>query len=142
VRGTTRRRSSLAVIERAGIEPAEADPDRVASVLDQIADVTVIFWLLGSADGAPEAIAAIHGARLERVLEEVVDTPVRGVVYEASGTVEAQRREHGVEVVRAAAERWRIPIETVDADPAEHEAWREAMLAAAGRLTGRTRGDG
>ena len=50
--------------------------------------MTLIFWLLGSARGDPAELAAIHGARLERVLEQIVDTPVRGFVYESGGTVE------------------------------------------------------
>ena len=56
-------------------------------MLDQIEDVALIFWLLGSATGEPAAVAALHGPRLERLLEEIVDTPVRGFVYEAAGTV-------------------------------------------------------
>ena len=35
--------------------------------------------------GPARTLAAIHGPRLERLLEQLVDTPVRGVVYEASG---------------------------------------------------------
>ncbi len=60
-------------------------PDRIADVLELIADVTVICWLLGSARGEPEEVAALHGSRLERLLEEIVDTPVRGVVARGVG---------------------------------------------------------
>ena len=89
VRGTSRREEGLAAIEAAGIEPALADPDRVGTVLELVGDVAVVFHLLGSAAGEPEALAAIHGPRLERLLEKLVDTPVRGVVYEAVGSVDA-----------------------------------------------------
>ena len=85
VRGTSRRPEGLAAIEAAGIEPALADPDRPATLLDLVGDVTVVHWLLGSARAEPEVIAAIHGPRLERLLEKLVDTPVRGFVYEAEG---------------------------------------------------------
>ena len=113
-----------------------ADPDRVASILDQIGDVTVVFWLLGSAVGEPEAVAAIHGPRLERLMEEIVDMPVRGFVYEAGGEVPRHHLERGAQIVHEAGERWRIPVEIVAEAPGDWEAWTEAMLAAAERLTG------
>jgi hypothetical protein len=119
-----------------GIEPAIAEPDRPGSILDHVEDVTLVFWLLGSARGGAEQLAAIHGPRLERVLERVVDTPVRGFVYERAGSVPDSHLERGAEIVRAAADRWRIPVEVVAADPADPDAWTDAMLAAARRLTG------
>lgn len=135
VRGTSRSGERLAPIEGAGIEPAIADPDRAASVLDLIADVTLIYWLMGSAGGGPEAVAALHGPRLERLLEEIVDTPVRGIVYEAAGTAAPPDRDRGAEIVRAAGRRWRIPFALVGADPLDPAAWRAEMLAAAATLT-------
>jgi nucleoside-diphosphate-sugar epimerase len=135
VRGTARDSARAEEILAAGLEPAVADPDRAASILDHVGDVTVVFWLLGSALGEPEVLAAIHGPRLERVLEEIVDTPVRGFVYEAAGSVQRHHLERGAGAVRDAAKRWRIPVELVDEDPGDWEAWAEAMLAAAGRLT-------
>ena len=113
-----------------------ADPDRVGSIMDHIGDVTLVFWLLGSATGEPKATADLHGARLERLMEELVDTPVRGFVYEADGRVDGSHLKRGTEIVRNAAERWRIPVEVVAEGPADWEAWTEAMLAAAERLTG------
>lgn len=110
VRGTSRREEALAAIEAAGIEPALADPDDPATVLDLVGDVTVVYWLLGSAASDPETIEAIHGPRLERFLERLVETPVRRFVYEGSGGVEAAILERGASIVRAAGERWRIPV--------------------------------
>jgi hypothetical protein len=120
----------------ARLEAVVADPDRVASILDHVADVAVVFWLLGSAEGRSEEIAAVHGPRLERLMEKLVDTPVRGFVYEAGGRVERRHLERGAAIVREAAERWRIPVEVVTEDPGDWEAWTEAMLVAAQRLTG------
>jgi uncharacterized protein YbjT (DUF2867 family) len=113
VRGTSRREEGLAAIEAAGIEPALADPDRVGTVLELVGDVAVVYLLLGSAAGDPEALAALHGPRLERLLERLVDTPVRGVVYEAAGSVDAEVLAAGAEIVRAAERTWRIPVEIV-----------------------------
>jgi uncharacterized protein YbjT (DUF2867 family) len=111
VRGTSRREEELAAIEAAGIEPALADPERPATVLDLVADVTAVYWLLGSATGEPEAVEAIHGSRLERLLERLVETPVRRFVYEAHGSVDPDVLVAGAALVERAAQTWRIPVE-------------------------------
>jgi nucleoside-diphosphate-sugar epimerase len=110
VRGTSRRADGIEAIEAAGIEPAEADPDRPGTVLELCGDVAVVVWLLGSASGAPEAVSAIHGPRLERLLEKIVDTPVRGFAYEATGSVDGELLDDGRRIVDRAAETWRIPV--------------------------------
>jgi uncharacterized protein YbjT (DUF2867 family) len=111
VRGTSRRTEGMAAIEAAGIEPALADPGRPATLLELVGDVTAVYWLLGSARGSPEQIEAIHGSRLERFLERLVETPVRRFVYEAVGSVDRATLERGSAAVRDASERWRIPAE-------------------------------
>ena len=102
VRGTSRREEGLREIEAAGIEPASADPDRPGTILDLVGDVAVLVLLLGNCTGSEEELAAIHGPRLERLLEHLVETPVRGVVYEGT--------EAGAEIVQNAERTWRIPI--------------------------------
>ncbi|MDQ2631300.1 MAG: hypothetical protein M3Y75_10085 [Actinomycetota bacterium] len=102
VRGTSRREEGLEAIETAGIEPALADPDRPGTILELVGDVTVLVLLFGGFGGSDEELAAIHGPRLERLLEHLVETPVRGVVYEGT--------EEGEEIVRAAGRIWRIPV--------------------------------
>jgi uncharacterized protein YbjT (DUF2867 family) len=111
VRGTSRCEEGLPAIEAAGIEPALADPDQPATLLDLVGDVTAVYWLLGSATGEPENIEAIHGSRLERFLERLVETPVRRFVYEGSGSVDPAILDHGGDIVRNAGETWRIPVE-------------------------------
>jgi uncharacterized protein YbjT (DUF2867 family) len=127
VRGTSRREDGLAAIAAAGIEPALADPDRVGTVLELVGDVAVVFHLLGSAAGEPEAVAAIHGPRLERLMEKLVDTPVRGVVYEAVGSVEPGLLGAGGEIVRTAARTWRIPVAVVEAERGDPSGWSQEM---------------
>jgi hypothetical protein len=136
LRGTTRRSTQLAQIEAAGIEPAVADPQRPGTVLELVGDVTVVHWLLGDAGGDAGAVGAIHGPRLQALLERLVDTPVRGFVYEAGGRVRQADLRRGAGIVRRAAGRWRIPVEVVEVDPAAHAAWLEAMNAATERLVG------
>jgi uncharacterized protein YbjT (DUF2867 family) len=101
VRGTSRREERLAAIEAAGIEPTLADPDRPGTILELVDDVAVLVLLLGNARGSEEELAAVHGPRLERLLEHLVETPVRGVLYEGT--------EAGAGVVEAASQTWRIP---------------------------------
>ena len=131
VRGTSRREQGLAAIEAAGIEPALADPDRPGTLLDLVVDVAVVYYLLGSASGGPELLDAIHRPRLERLLEHLVDTPVRGFVYEGAGSVDPELRAAGAELVRSAGRTWRIPVAVVEADPGRPEEWAEAMRSAA-----------
>jgi uncharacterized protein YbjT (DUF2867 family) len=113
VRGTSRRKEGLVAIEAAGIEPALADPERPGTLLDLVGDVTAVHWLLGSAEGSAENLEAIHGARLERLLERLVETPVRRFVYEAAGSIDPAILERGGAIVRAAGERWHIPVDVV-----------------------------
>jgi uncharacterized protein YbjT (DUF2867 family) len=111
VRGTSRREEGLAAIEAAGIEPASADPDRPGTILELVNDVAILVLLLGGAAGSEEELAAINGPRLERLMEHLVETPVRGVLYEGT--------EEGAEVVRSAARTWRIPVGTISAGPSQ-----------------------
>jgi nucleoside-diphosphate-sugar epimerase len=134
VRGTTRQPARLAEIEAAGAEAAPADPARLATLLPHIDGVAAIAWLMGSAVGEPELLAALHGTRLRSLLEHVVDTPVRGFVYEAAGSVDDRYIRDGRMIVREAADRWQIPVEVVPRDPREHAAWVEAMRGAITRL--------
>jgi uncharacterized protein YbjT (DUF2867 family) len=113
VRGTSRRAEGLMPIEATGIEPALADPERPATVLDLIDDVATVYWLLGSAGGPGENLEAVHGPQLEHLLERLVETPVRRFVYEGVGSVDPAILERGASIVRAAGERWRIPITVV-----------------------------
>jgi uncharacterized protein YbjT (DUF2867 family) len=122
VRGTSRREEGLAAIEAAGIEPALADPDRPGTILELVDDVAVLVLLLGGATGGEEELEAIHGPRLERLLEHLVETPVRGVLYEGT--------EAGAEIVRAAQGTWRIPV-TVFSSPTQ-----AADFAGADKLAG------
>jgi hypothetical protein len=137
LRGSTREPGHLPEIEAAGIEAAVADPARPGTLLDLVGDVAVVHWLLGSAQGEAEQLATIHGPRLERLLERLVDSPLRGFVYEAAGTVPRRDLDRGAAIVRRAAATWRIPIEVVETSPEDLEPWLEAMTAASARLLSR-----
>lgn len=110
VRGTSREQTGLDLVRDAGLEGVLADPNQPGTILDQVGDVTVVVYLLGSATGDSDGASAIHGPRLQSLLEKLVDTPVRGFVYEARGSVEPTVLAAGRDIVAAAGERWRIPV--------------------------------
>ena len=116
VRGTSRDAAGRDAIDAAGLEAAEADPDRPGTVLALVGDVTVVVWLLGSADGPEGDLDAIHGSRLERLMEKLVDTPVRGFAYEAAGDAGGDRLSGGRRIVEAAGGVWRIPVAMLEAE--------------------------
>ena len=87
VRGTTRSPERAPEIEAAGAEPFIADPDRIATLMPALDNVAVVCVLLGSANGEREHLEALDGSRLEMLLTRLIDTTVRGVVYQAHGTV-------------------------------------------------------
>jgi nucleoside-diphosphate-sugar epimerase len=130
VRGTSRSPERLGELETTGIEPVVADPERLGTLMPALAGVTIVCWLMASAEDSPD----VHGARLRSLMEHLVDTPVRGLVYEASGTVDAALLAEGASIVREASQTWHIPVEIVDTHPAAHEPWVEAMTAAVARL--------
>ncbi len=84
--------------------------------------------MLGAVPGEPGA--ELNGPRLESLLAKVVDTPVRGFVFEApaDGT--------GRDAVEDAIERWRLPAEIVSCDRSDPAAWAESVAAAVERSVG------
>ena len=130
VRGTTRDPAQLAAIEAAAGEAALADPDRLGTLLPGLAGVSVVCWLMGSAAGSPASIGALHGPRLQSLLSKLVDTPVRGLVYEAGGTVPAEVLADGGVAARATAATYRMPLRVVEEAPEPRPAWLGAMRSA------------
>lgn len=110
VRGTTRDAGRLAEIEAAGVDAVLADPDRVATLVPALADVAILCLLLGCAAGDLDQLRALHTTRLQMLLDRILDTTVRGVVYEAAGTVDATLLQHGAAVLQAGCARSRIPF--------------------------------
>jgi hypothetical protein len=87
--------------------------------------VSVVCWLMGTA-----ADDALHNERLESMLEHIVDTPVRGLVYETGGV----GRPEGVAAAERVARTYSMPVEVVEADPSQHAHWTAATAAAVQRV--------
>ena len=132
VRGTTRDPRRLEAIGATSAEPFIADPDRIATLMDGLASVTVVAWLLGSAVG--DGAAELHAGRLRMLCEKLVDTPVRGLLYEGAGTLDGDVLAGGAEVVRAAAATWNIPVAVLTTPPDDCAEWTRDALAAVERL--------
>jgi hypothetical protein len=132
VRAVTRGEEGRAAIEAAGSECWIGDPDRIGTLRYALDNVTVLLWLLGTATGPN--VADLHGSRLRMMLEKVTDTTVRGVLYEAAGTVGAEVLRSGAAEVARARELNEIPGALLEADPRDEDAWVAAARAGIGRL--------
>ena len=136
VRAVTRDPSRRARIEAAGAECWIGDPDVVGTLRYALENVTILVWALGTASGPAEAVVALHGSRLEMMLSKSIDTTVRGIVYEAAGTVAASVLAAGEAELRRACERNEIPFAVLTADPADAGAWATAARGAIDGLLG------
>ena len=138
VRGTTRDPTNREAIEAVGAEAVIGDPDRVVTLAPAFDHVAVAYVLLGSAraDGAHASarLSALHGPRLEMLLLRMLDTTVRGIVYEAWGSVERRVLEAGGERVRAFCEDSRIPYVLLKTDPCDVGSWLKSAASAAERV--------
>ena len=111
-----------------------ADPYRLATVTPLLEGVSVVVWPLAQATGTADEIDAVHTTRLETLLTKLVDSGVRGLVYEATGTVRGDLLRKGAAEVRRAGEWFRMPVEVVEHDPADHDGWTHAMKDAVARI--------
>jgi len=129
VRGTSRTDEGAQRIGDTGLEGVVCDPDRVGTVLEHVGDVAVLAWALGGASGA--SAQDVNGHRLERMLERLVDTPVRGFVLDAPpGQAEAK------DLVATAGETWQIPVRIIEVDRARTSEWVAATRTAVASLIG------
>jgi hypothetical protein len=135
LRVTTRTEVGRAAIEATGAECWVGTPDRLATLRGALESVTIVFWLLGSAVGSPQAVRALHTSRLEFFLTQAIDTTVRGFVYEVRGTTTPpDLLLDGERTVRAITERSAIPTAFLTADPSDVGAWLADARAAVDSL--------
>ena len=136
VRAVTRSEAGRGRIEQTGAECWIGDPDVVGTLRYALENVTILVWALGTAAGSDDAVAALHGPRLEMMLSKAIDTTVRGIVYEAAGTVSAATLAAGTAELRRLCEHNEIPHAVVEADPSAREQWATATRAAIEGLLG------
>ncbi len=137
VRVSTRTEAPRAAIEATGAECWIGTPERLGTLRAALESVTIVCWLLGTAAGGEEEVRALHTSRLEFFLGQVIDTTVRGFVYEAAGSVSGDALAEGERIVRTLGERNVIPVAVLRADPRrDPEVWLEEARAAIGGLLG------
>jgi hypothetical protein len=76
----------------------------------------------------------VHVTRVAWVVEVMIYTTVRGILYEAAGSVDPELLRAGGERVRAACRRSLIPCVTLESDPSDHALWLRDALAGVQRL--------
>lgn len=130
VRGTTRDPARTAVIEAVAAEPWVGDPQRLATMTGALDAVTVVCWLLASAHGSAQHVRALHDERLAAFLRELVDSTVRGFVYEAVGSADPAVLARGRELTAVARRTWQLPAACVEAEPGRPDEWTRAAYAA------------
>ena len=143
VRVTTRDPARCEEISAAGAQPFVADPDRVGTLVPALDGVAIVVWALARATGGRETVSALHRARLRAFLEKTVDSTVRGVVYDAYGTVPGEDILGGLFELRRAMEIWNIPVLAFAAEHGDSAQWVaeakdavESMLVAPGTDAG------
>lgn len=124
-------------IERFGAQPWLGDPGRLNTLIGALENVTIACWLLGCASGEEDEVSALHDLRLRSFLTKTIDTTVRGVIYEAAGTLRPQLLQRGATIATEVADRNEIPLAVLHADPADRGRWRDEALGAIERLLAR-----
>ncbi len=136
MRVTTRTEASRAAIEAIGAECWIGTPERLGTLRAALESVTIVCWLLGTVTGDEDEVRALHTSRLEFFLGQVIDTTVRGFLYETAGSsaVPADVLAGGERIVQRIAERNEIPVGFLRADPGDTDAWLANAHAEIGAL--------
>jgi len=137
VRITSRSPEGRAEIEGVGAECWPGTPERLATLRGALDGVAVACWLLGGASGAAGALEELHTVRLEFFLTQMIDTTVRGFVYEGRGTTGAAAAlGEGEQIARRVCERNAIPLAVLDRTAAEGDLWQQQARGAIEELLG------
>lgn len=112
------------------VREVEGEPLLPGHVVDALENVAVVCWLMGRGDGPGAPGPEVNGEQLETVLLKVVDTGVRGFVFERP---DGQSNAH----VEHARVTWHIPIEELDAG--DGDSWVMAVCDAVDAALGITR---
>jgi hypothetical protein len=137
VRITSRSAAGRAAIEAAGAECWIGTPERLDTLRGALENVTLAMWLLGSATGSEHQLRELYGPRLDAFVRQLIDTTVRGFVYEPpGGAVPAELAEASERSARSQAEHNAIPYAVIRAAPRDERRWMEQARAAVDRMLG------
>jgi hypothetical protein len=135
VRVTSRSETRRTAIDGAGAELWLGTPMRLETLRGALENVTIACWLLGSANAEPEALRELYGSRLEAFVRLLIDTTVRGFIYEPpSAALPAELARGGERVVSELTRHNQIPHAVILANPSELDSWLEEARVAVNRL--------
>jgi hypothetical protein len=137
VRITTRARERRELVEASGAECWVGTPDRLETIRGALDGVTIACWMLARARGEPAQVRALHDSRLSFFLHQVIDTTVRGVLYDASSdSVSADVLDAGARIMRELTSHNAIPARVLAYTGDDDAGWvagaREAVEALLG----------
>lgn len=164
LRITTRSEQGRAAIEATGSECWVGTPERLATLRGVLDGVAIACWMLARAEGSEQQLLDLHRERLEFFLTQLIDTTVRGFVYErgddqqlaearaadraqgagtgdgagaGAGATPAAVLAAGEQTARRLTERNAIPLALLRADASDRPAWLRAAHGAIERLLAR-----
>ncbi|MGE4426011.1 MAG: NAD(P)H-binding protein [Solirubrobacteraceae bacterium] len=140
VRVVTRDPERHDAIRAAGGEPWDGDPDRIGTLRYALDNVTILLWALGTATGDEASVRALHATRLEMLLERTIDTTVRGVLYECSGTLPVELLSQGARIVERLCRHNEIPWGLLYHEPSDPDGWAASAAGAIEQILSRDRG--
>jgi nucleoside-diphosphate-sugar epimerase len=131
VRVTTRTDAHRASIEAIGAECHIGDPDRVVTLRPALDHVAIACWMLAGAVAQPARLRALHGSRLRAFLGQLLDTTVRGFLYDASaGAVAPDVLAEGARITQQLTRPNAIPAVVLQGRRAQPDAWLADARAA------------
>lgn len=124
VRITTRCEAGRESIEAAGAECWIGTPARLGTLRGALDGASLACWMLAGASGTPQELRALHGSRLEGFLRQMVDTSVRGFIYDASPrALEPRLLQTATQMVESLAGFNAIPTRVLTATADEDDGW-------------------
>ncbi|HEV2982689.1 MAG TPA: hypothetical protein VGX51_14765 [Solirubrobacteraceae bacterium] len=137
VRVTTRSETRRTEIERTGAECWVGTPARLSTLRGALDGVTVACWMLARVSGEREELRALHGSRLESFVRQVIDTTVRGFIYDASPhALERQLLQAGSQIVESMAGFNAIPARVIVSVRDDDGSWIASAYTAVEELLG------
>lgn len=135
VRITTRSEARRAEIESAGAECWIGTPARLSTLRGALDGVALACWMLARVSAAPDELRALHGPLLESFVRQVIDTTVRGFIYDATPQAcEPRLLATGIEIVESLAAFNAIPARVIAAARDDDGSWIASARGAVDQL--------
>jgi uncharacterized protein YbjT (DUF2867 family) len=142
VRITTRSEARRAQIESAGAECWIGTPARLSTLRGALDGVALACWMLAAASAGRDELQALHGRLLESFVRQVIDTTVRGFIYDAAPQAcEPALLATGIEIVESLTGFNAIPAQVIAGGRDEDGSWIASARGAVEQLLGGAPGE-